>query len=191
MRTEIKRVHQKVKTTTIYVTHDQVEAMTLADRIVVLNAGMIEQVGAPMELYHHPANLFVARFIGSPAMNVLPAKVEGANGDARVRADGGGEPVRVSASIPSGSKGRPATLGVRPEDLTVASGPGIFNGKVVLVEKLGEVTMLYVDVPGAKEPIIAKLTGDVAVERGADVGLTTATGNLHVFDENGNSFPRA
>ena len=75
----------------IYVTHDQVEAMTLADRIVVLNAGLIEQVGAPMELYHHPANLFVARFIGSPAMNMLPATVEAANGDARVRADGGGE----------------------------------------------------------------------------------------------------
>ena len=80
---------------------------------------------------------------------------------------------------------------MRPEDLTLATGHGIFNGKVMLVEKLGEVTMLYVDVPGAKEPIIAKLTGDVNVERGADVGLTTATGHLHVFDENGISFPRA
>ena len=80
---------------------------------------------------------------------------------------------------------------MRPEDLTLATGHGIFNGKVMLVEKLGEVTMLYVDVPGAKEPIIVKLTGDANVERGADVGLTTATGHLHVFDENGISFPRA
>jgi ABC-type sugar transport system ATPase subunit len=163
--------------------------MTLADRIVVLNAGAIEQVGAPMELYHNPANLFVARFIGSPAMNVLPATIEGANGDARVRAEGG-DPIRVSNKIPSGSKGRPATLGVRPEDLTLATGHGIFNGKVMLVEKLGEVTMLYVDVPGAKEPVVVKLTGDVNVERNADVGLTTPIGNLHVFDENGISFPR-
>jgi ABC-type sugar transport system ATPase subunit len=108
-----------------------------------------------------------------------------------VRAEGG-EPIRVSNKIPSGSKGRPAMLGVRPEDLTLATtAPGIFNGKVMLVEKLGEVTMLYVDVPGAKEPIVVKLTGDVSVERGADVGLTTATGNLHIFDENGISFPRA
>jgi alpha-glucoside transport system ATP-binding protein len=190
-RIEIARLHENMsETTMIYVTHDQVEAMTLADRIVVLNAGKIEQVGAPMELYHNPANLFVARFIGSPAMNMLPATIEGANGDARVRAEGGGEAVRVSTKIPAGSKGRPATLGVRPEDLTLATGSGIFNGKIILVEKLGEVTMLYVDVPGAKEPIIVKLTGDVSVERGADVGLTTATGNLHVFDENGISFPR-
>ena len=108
-----------------------------------------------------------------------------------MRADGGGEPIRVSTKIPDRQQGRPATLGVRPEDLTLATGHGIFNGKVMLVEKLGEVTMLYVDVPGAKEPIIVKLTGDVNVERGADVGLTTATGNLHVFDENGISFPRA
>jgi ABC-type sugar transport system ATPase subunit len=191
-RIEIAKLHEDMAgTTMIYVTHDQVEAMTLADRIVVLNAGKIEQVGAPMELYHNPANLFVARFIGSPAMNILPGTIEAVNGAASVRAEGGGEAIRVSTSIPSGSKGRPVTLGVRPEDLTLATGHGLFNGKVMLVEKLGEVTMLYVDVPGAKEPIIVKLTGDVSVERGADVGLTTAIGNLHVFDENGISFPRA
>jgi ABC-type sugar transport system ATPase subunit len=190
-RIEIAKLHEDMSgTTMIYVTHDQVEAMTLADRIVVLNAGLIEQVGSPMELYHNPANLFVARFIGSPAMNIVPATIEGANGDARVRADGG-EAIRVSAKIPAGSKGRPATLGVRPEDLTLATGHGIFNGKVMLVEKLGEVTMLYVEVPGAKEPVIVKLTGDVNVERGAEIGLTTATGNLHVFDEKGISFARA
>jgi multiple sugar transport system ATP-binding protein len=77
MRTEIKRVHQKVKTTTVYVTHDQVEAMTLADRVVVMNGGRIEQIGTPNELYHHPKTRFVASFIGSPAMNLIPAKLEG------------------------------------------------------------------------------------------------------------------
>jgi alpha-glucoside transport system ATP-binding protein len=191
-RIEIARLHEDMAgTTMVYVTHDQVEAMTLADRIVVLNAGLIEQVGTPMQLYHNPANLFVARFIGSPAMNIVPATIEVANGDARVRADGGGEPIRVTNTIPAGSKGRPATLGIRPEDLALSTGHGILNGKVMLVEKLGEVTMLYIDVPGAKEPIIAKLAGEASIERGADVGLTTATNNIHVFDENGISFPRA
>jgi ABC-type sugar transport system ATPase subunit len=190
-RIEIAKLHEDMAgTTMIYVTHDQVEAMTLADRIVVLNAGLIEQVGSPMELYHNPANLFVARFIGSPAMNIVPATIEAANGAAKVRAEGG-EVIGVAAKIPATSKGKAATLGARPEDLTLATGHGIFNGKVMLVEKLGEVTMLYVDVPGAKEPIIAKLPGEASIERGADVGLTTATGNLHVFDENGISFPRA
>ena len=190
-RIEIAKLHEDMSgTTMIYVTHDQVEAMTLADRIVVLNAGKIEQVGAPMELYHRPANLFVARFIGSPAMNTVACTVEAANGDARVHAEGGGS-VRVSAKIPSGSVGRPGILGVRPEDLTLANGQTpIFKGTVMLVEKLGEVTMLYVNVPGAKEPVIAKLAGDAVVERGAEVGLTTAVGNLHVFDENGISFER-
>jgi ABC-type sugar transport system ATPase subunit len=190
-RIEIAKLHDDMAgTTMVYVTHDQVEAMTLADRIVVLNAGLVEQVGAPMQLYHNPANLFVARFIGSPAMNIFPATIEAANGEARVRADGGGEPIRVTNRIPADGKGKPATLGIRPEDLTLATGHGILNGKVMLVEKLGEVTMLYVDVPGAKEPIIAKIPGEASIKRGADVGLTTAIGNLHVFDENGISFPR-
>jgi ABC-type sugar transport system ATPase subunit len=190
-RIEIAKLHEEMSDTTmIYVTHDQVEAMTLADRIVVLNAGKIEQVGAPMELYHHPANLFVARFIGSPAMNTFACTVESGDGAARVKAEGGGS-VRVPAKIPSGSVGRPGLLGIRPEDLTLADGgDAIFKGTVVLVEKLGEVTMLYMNVPGAKEPIIAKLGGDASVERGAEVGITSATENLHVFDENGIAFPR-
>jgi ABC-type sugar transport system ATPase subunit len=190
-RIEIAKLHEEMSNTTmIYVTHDQVEAMTLADRIVVLNAGKIEQVGAPMELYHHPANLFVARFIGSPAMNTFACTVEAGNGAARVKAEGGSS-VRVPAKIPSGSVGRPGLLGIRPEDLTLADGgAAIFKGTVVLVEKLGEVTMLYMNVPGSKEPIIAKLGGDAVVERGAEVGITATTENLHVFDENGIAFPR-
>ncbi len=192
-RIEIAKLHESMSgTTMIYVTHDQVEAMTLADRIVVLNAGLIEQVGSPMQLYHNPANLFVARFIGSPAMNIIPCVVEGANGAARVKPEGGGASVRVAAKIPAASIGKAGILGARPENLRLATGgDAIFRGKVLIVEKLGEVTMLYVDAAGAKEPIVAKLDGEANIDRGVEVGLTAATGDLHVFDENGISFDRA
>ena len=116
MRTEIKKVHQTVKTTTIYVTHDQVEAMTLADRVVVMNHGIIEQVGPPQELYHHPATRFVAGFIGSPAMNFLPARVE----DGAVHLHGGAilpiPPNRRERYAPA--VGRDLLFGIRPEHLT-------------------------------------------------------------------------
>ena len=191
-RIEIAKLHESMAATTmIYVTHDQVEAMTLADRIVVLNAGLVEQVGSPLALYHNPDNLFVARFIGSPAMNVAPCVVEAANGKARVRPQKG-DPVRVPAKIPASAVGRTGTLGVRPEDLRVANGSdAIFRGKVLLVEKLGEVTLLYVDAGNPEDPIIAKLDGSASVERGADIALTAATEHLHVFDESGKSFPRS
>jgi ABC-type sugar transport system ATPase subunit len=190
-RIEIARLHESMADTTmIYVTHDQVEAMTLADRIVVLNAGLIEQVGSPMELYNNPRNIFVARFIGSPAMNIVPCTIESGGARATVRPQGG-LPVEVPATIPDTAKGGSGTFGVRPEDLDLADGrTPIFKGKVELVEKLGEVTMLYVDC-GAAEPIIAKLDGIVPLERGAEVGLTAATEDLHVFDGNGIAFPRA
>jgi ABC-type sugar transport system ATPase subunit len=190
-RIEIAKLHESMSSTTmIYVTHDQVEAMTLADRIVVLNAGLVEQVGAPMELYHKPDNLFVARFIGSPAMNVAPCTIEAANGAARVRPERG-EAVRVPATIPAEAVGRKGTLGVRPEDLRIADGAdAIFRGKVLLVENLGEVALLYVDSGNPNEPVIAKLDGSTTIERGADVSLTAPTERLHVFDENGRSFPR-
>ena len=129
----------------IYVTHDQVEAMTLADRIVVLNAGLVEQVGSPMELYLHPDNLFVARFIGSPAMNTVPCVIESGGATPTVKPQGGTS-VKVDIDIPDSAKGATGTFGVRPEDLTLADGPEyIFHGNVQIVEKLGEVTLIYVD----------------------------------------------
>ncbi len=190
-RIEIAKLHERMaETTMIYVTHDQVEAMTLADRIVVLNAGKVEQVGTPMELYHSPANLFVARFIGSPAMNVTPCVIEAADGGARVRtADGVSRD--VPADIPASAVGRQGTLGVRPEDMAVAAeSDAIFRGRVLLAENLGEVTLLYVDAGKGGEPIIAKLDGGVSMERGATVGLTAESKRFHVFDENGVAFPR-
>jgi ABC-type sugar transport system ATPase subunit len=189
-RVELAELHQRLKSTMIYVTHDQVEAMTLADRIVVLNAGLIEQVGSPMELYHNPANLFVARFIGSPAMNVSQVTVASGNGDARVKSAAGAT-VRVPATIPASAVGSQATLGVRPEDLRLADGDDpIFRGKVLIVEKLGEVTLLYVDAGNPEDPIIAKLDGEASIERGSEVSLSAPTHCLHVFDESGKSFPR-
>jgi ABC-type sugar transport system ATPase subunit len=169
-RVEIARLKQKLPgTTMIYVTHDQVEAMTLADRIVVLNGGRIEQVGSPLELYERPANLFVARFIGSPAMNV----------------------VDIGAGIRTAPAGT-ARLGVRPEHLAIAADgqPALFDGTVSLVEQLGEVTIVYLDI-GAAEPVIAKLEGVRRVAAGQRLGLTAAPDKLHFFDAAGNRLDAA
>jgi ABC-type sugar transport system ATPase subunit len=187
-RIEIARLHESMPgTTMIYVTHDQVEAMTLADRIVVLNTGSVEQVGTPMELYHTPANLFVARFIGSPAMNTTPCVIDSAGADARITPRGGSS-VAVAAVIPSDAVGGEGTFGVRPEDLRITTdSDAIFSGRVDIVEKLGEVTMIYVS--GGEEPIVAKLSGNAAVAKGDQVGLTAPTDRLHVFDQDGVAYP--
>ena len=191
-RIEIAKLHESMASTTmIYVTYDQVEAMTLADRIVVLNAGRVEQVGTPMELYHNPANLFVARFIGSPSMNTIPCAIDAGGREARVTPESGAS-IRVAAAIPESAAGKKGVFGIRPEDLKLTEGSdAIFSGKVDIVEKLGEVTMIYVDSGGRSEPIVAKLDGDVGVEKGVEVGLTAPIENLHVFDESGAAFTRA
>jgi ABC-type sugar transport system ATPase subunit len=188
-RIEIAKLHESMpETTMIYVTHDQVEAMTLADRIVVLHAGLIEQVGSPMELYERPANLFVARFIGSPAMNTVACTVQSGSPDARVKV--GDISVKVAADVPRSAVGSKGTLGVRPEDLVLADGEDvIFRGTVDIVEHLGELTLLYITC-GYSEPIIAKLDGNVPMERGRKVSLTAPISALHVFDEMGVAFRR-
>ncbi len=188
-RIEIAKLHERMAgTTMIYVTHDQVEAMTLADRIVVLNDGRVEQVGAPMELYQTPANLFVARFIGSPAMNVVPCVIEAAGSPATIKL-GGGRSVRTDAKIPGEAAGGEGSFGVRPEDLKLTSESGaIFTGRVDAVERLGEVTMIYVLAAG--EPIVAKLQRDVEVRKGDEVRLAAPRDCLHVFDREGVAFPR-
>ncbi|MCX5513262.1 ABC transporter ATP-binding protein [Kaistia algarum] len=189
-RIEINKLHESMPgVTMIYVTHDQVEAMTLADRIVVLNAGRVEQVGAPMELYHNPDNLFVARFLGSPSMNTMPCTIVSGGAEPVVKPDGC-EPVTVRAVIPTSAAGSKGTFGVRPEDLEIATGDDvIFRGTIDIVEQLGEVTLIYVDV-GAPEPIVAKIANDIAVARGEKVALTTERRHLHVFDESGKAYPR-
>src|SRR5271155_3086600 len=167
MRTEIKRVHQKVKTTTVYVTHDQVEAMTLADRVVVMNRGRIEQIGAPQELYHHPKTRFVAGFIGSPAMNFVPCRLE---------QDGAGLRVRVSESVAllvpevnavryRSEVGKSLIFGLRPEHLTEPRGNGAdqsreFTVTLDVVEPMGMETMVYFTLGDAE--ICARVNPDSA-----------------------------
>ena len=149
MRIELSRLHEELAATMIYVTHDQVEAMTMADKIVVLQAGRVEQVGTPLELYHHPANLFVAGFIGSPRMNFCPAEVVAGGGDgARGAAQHGGERGGAGGGGRAWHRGC-GDAGVRPEALRVAEA-GPIVGEVRLVERLGGLTLLHVAAPGCR-----------------------------------------
>jgi multiple sugar transport system ATP-binding protein len=187
MRTEIKRVHQKVKTTTVYVTHDQVEAMTLADRVVVMNNGRIEQVGAPQELYHNPKTRFVAGFIGSPAMNFIPCRLE---------QNGAGLKVRVSDAItlpvPESRApryrpfaGRDLVLGLRPEHLTEPrrterAEPTEFAITVDVVEPLGMETMVFFTVNG--QEVCARVDPAAARGPGEQMRLAANIEHMHLFD---------
>jgi ABC-type sugar transport system ATPase subunit len=190
-RIEIAKLKESMPNTTmIYVTHDQVEAMTLADRIVVLKDGNIEQIGSPMELYHNPGNLFVAQFIGSPAMNVVSAKVEKTGKTTTVVLPGGTKAVVPTVS-PSTADNSTVSFGVRPEDLVVANGKDcLFEGKVDYVEQLGEVQLVYIDLGRQGEALVAKLPGTATVERGSTIRLDSDAGNLHLFDDKGRAFPR-
>ncbi|MEH7909792.1 sn-glycerol-3-phosphate ABC transporter ATP-binding protein UgpC [Rhizobium laguerreae] len=188
-RIEIARLNEQMADTTmIYVTHDQVEAMTLADRIVVLSAGNIEQVGAPLDLYERPANLFVAKFIGSPAMNIIPATVAGTGSQTTVTLTGGMS-VTLDVATDASEMGKQASFGVRPEDLGVADGADyLFEGEVSIVEALGEVTLLYIEglVPG--EPIVVKLPGIYDVKKGQRMRFAADRQKLHLFDATGHTY---
>ncbi|MGO7033683.1 ABC transporter ATP-binding protein, partial [Rhizobium ruizarguesonis] len=188
-RIEIARLNEQMADTTmIYVTHDQVEAMTLADRIVVLSAGNIEQVGAPLDLYERPANLFVAKFIGSPAMNIIPATVAGTGSQTTVTLTGGMS-VMLDVATDASEMGKQASFGVRPEDLRVADGADyLFEGEVSIVEALGEVTLLYIEglVPG--EPIVVKLPGIYDVKKGQRMRFAADRQKLHLFDATGHTY---
>ena len=158
MRLEITELHQSLKTTMIYVTHDQVEAMTMADKIVVLQAGHIEQVGSPLELYHKPANLFVAGFIGSPRMNM----VEGADAQA------------LGAN----------TIGVRPEHVVISMTSGKWKGRVSVTERLGSDTFLHVAVDGLGSMTV-RGGGDIAASHGDTIYLTPMADKIHRFGADG------
>jgi multiple sugar transport system ATP-binding protein/alpha-glucoside transport system ATP-binding protein len=184
-RIEIAKLKQSMPDTTmIYVTHDQVEAMTLADRIVVLRGGHIEQIGTPLDLYRRPANLFVARFIGSPAMNIVPVTIEAAGEQTTVTLASGKNLTLRAATAPS-LKDAPVQFGVRPEDLHLAAGSGLFEGRIALIEQLGEVQMVYVDVDMIATPIIAKLPGTEVLHVGDVIRLDTDPQRSHMFDSDG------
>jgi multiple sugar transport system ATP-binding protein len=174
MRSEIKQLHKKVGVTSVYVTHDQVEAMTLADRVVVLNKGIIQQAGSPMELYRQPANTFVAGFIGSPAMNFFPATI--VDGSARV-ASGSLFDFRPRSAV---QEGQSVIVGVRPEHFQrTGQGPGL-TGVVSIVEPTGGQTFVTVDLAG--QPTVVTVNGDDLIELEGKLTLHTSPRQVYVFD---------
>jgi multiple sugar transport system ATP-binding protein len=183
MRMEIGKLHQQLGATMIYVTHDQVEAMTLADKIVVLKDGEVMQAGAPMDLYHHPKNLFVAGFLGAPSMNfsiVDIVKIDGEN--ITVKSDAIAETV-VSAQGRSFAIGHKATLGLRPQYLSIVdTSAASMTGTVVLTERLGSETVLNIRLTDGST-MIAAIADDQIFDKGQSVGLAFDAAKAHLFDE--------
>jgi multiple sugar transport system ATP-binding protein len=185
MRMEIARLHQDLDATMVYVTHDQVEAMTLADKIVVLDHGDVQQVGAPLDLYHKPANLFVATFIGSPKMNLLPVNVTG--GDGRMIEVGSGDvkATRFQTSGETGRAPRDLILGIRPQSLRIVeTGAAKIPATVKLVEHLGDQTVVSAKLASG-EGVLVIVAGDAFLKPGERIGLTFDETGVHLFDATG------
>jgi multiple sugar transport system ATP-binding protein len=185
MRVELKKLHNRLNTTAVYVTHDQVEAMTLGDRVVVMKDGLVQQVGEPLELYNAPANRFVAGFIGSPAMNFAGVRVRDANGG--LKADNAGFDIDIPADIGQRLRpyaGRDVTIGIRPEDLQVANGshpPGLcFDALVEVVERLGPEILL--DLQVGEQTMVAAVEPTVRAKRGDKIRFALRPERLHFFD---------
>ena len=182
MRTEIKKLRERVRTTTIYVTHDQVEAMTLADRIVVLNAGRIEQVGTPEDVYEAPATTFVASFIGAPPMNLLPGRVEAGEAGA-VAVLSGGVRLRLADDRARSLAGRKVVIGVRPEHLVWSPGAGCgsaLDGKAQVVEPLGSDTLVLAEIGG--QELQVRLPPRSVRRAGDPLRLTVLPEHVYLFD---------
>ena len=183
MRIEIARLQKSLNTTTIYVTHDQVEAMTLADKIVVLSEGKVEQVGAPMDLYHRPANTFVAGFIGSPAMNLMTCSVVAAEGNTAELSLG--ESRLKGVPQVGASAGDKVTLGVRPEHLSAQDNGGVaVSGELEAIERLGDITYLYLALADGTRVTVAE-QGDRVLSMGDRVSVYAARDKLHLFNAEG------
>ncbi|MFI4927103.1 MAG: ABC transporter ATP-binding protein, partial [Burkholderiales bacterium] len=179
MRTEIKELHQRLQTTSIYVTHDQIEAMTMADLIVVMRDGLVEQTGSPLELYDRPVNQFVAGFIGSPAMNFLPGILRRANGDARVEL-GEGLWLPAPPQAASGQDGQPVLYGMRPEHIHLASGEDGVATAVVVVEPTGADTQVFTKIAGVE--VTSVFRERYAFRPGEIIRLRPDTARAHLFD---------
>ncbi|WP_322883760.1 ABC transporter ATP-binding protein [Microvirga lotononidis] len=174
MRTEIKQLHQRLKTTTVYVTHDQIEAMTMADKIVVMHDGIVEQIGAPLELYDRPANLFVAGFIGSPSMNFLKGRLQGGR---FISENGTSLPV---ANAPAASDGKPVIYGVRPEHFILDEANGL-PAEVAVVEPTGSETQVFAKFGGAD--VVGVFRERVDAQPGQQIRVTPDPRLVHLFDE--------
>ncbi|ASW08431.1 ABC transporter ATP-binding protein [Rhizobium sp. 11515TR] len=177
MRAEIKALHQRLKTTIVYVTHDQIEAMTMADKIVVLQGGKVEQVGSPLELYDRPRNVFVAGFLGSPAMNFLEGKLTGGVSPELVLPTG--TSIQL-ASAPAQSEGREVILGIRPEDISFASERGV-TATVTVVEPTGSETHVALDLEAKELTWVMRERAELVP--GQTIQISLKTPNLHFFDK--------
>jgi len=185
MRAELKKLHDRLQATVVYVTHDQVEAMTMGDRIVIMKDGLIQQVGAPLEVYAAPQNQFVAGFIGSPAMNFIPCTVTAQDGNLFFKAPGLSLPVPAGKSKAIAAyRDKAVTLGVRPEDLHEATPQdppaSVFNAKVEVVEPIGH--EIYLDVTVGTSEIIARVSPDTPYKMGQAIKLAASVDKLHAFD---------
>ncbi|WP_414474415.1 ABC transporter ATP-binding protein [Microvirga sp. M2] len=190
MRLEMAKLHRRMRATTVYVTHDQVEAMTLADRIVIMNAGRVEQVGRPLDLYHRPHTLFVARFIGSPAMNTFNLRTEERSGVLGVRLQESSVIEIPAPTVQPCGDGAPITVGIRPEDLSVCEPRDAWlTGETVLVERLGGQTYAYLDV-GAERLVTVELPRTSEAMPGMVLSIAGRTDAIHIFAENGNRLNR-
>ncbi len=194
MRYEFAKLHEALKTTMVYVTHDQVEAMTLADRIVVLSAGKVEQVGTPLELYEHPGNRFVAGFLGSPRMNFIEATLLQATADQATVRLRDGSTIACAVNASQAKVGDAVTLGVRPEALRVAHAGDqghALTATITFVEALGSNTQAYGALEGAQEGQVAcTLDARAAIQAGEVVKLAVSPQACHLFDAQGNAFDR-
>ena len=181
MRVELSRLHRELDATMVYVTHDQVEAMTMADRIVVLNDGRVEQFGSPMELYHHPATKFVAGFIGQPNMNFVPGEIASIDRDTvRIKLDGGGE-MNVPVEQGDAAAGERVEVGMRPEDITTGEG---FEMNIEVLERLGGTAITYGKLNDGQS-FCAALEGSVAAREGQIIKFAIAPEDCHVFRRDG------
>ncbi len=190
MRREFARLHDELKTTMIYVTHDQVEAMTLAERIIVLRKGRVEQIGSPRDLYDRPSSLFVAGFIGSPAMNIFEGEITGLGPDGvRIRIRGGSE-IRAEVDATGAAIGMRATIGVRPEHATIDGNANRIETVIDIVEGLGGHSLIYLKTRGADEGAILQASGDFRGCKGEALTLSLPAEHCHVFNAEGRAFPR-
>ena len=189
MRIELTSLHKALGATMIYVTHDQIEAMTMADRIVVLNAGIIAQVGTPMQLYHKPENVFVAQFIGNPKMNLLPVTCVGA-GPEGVTVELGGQRALIPVEPGAATPGQRLRLGIRPEHVRVGEGELTLTITPTVIERLGQQTIGYAQAEGASDTFCLVLPGETAVgaDRPLQIGMRAA--DCHLFDAEGRAFRR-
>jgi len=178
MRGELKEMHARFKTTTIYVTHDQIEAMTMADQIVVMRDGIVEQTGAPLELYDRPTNVFVASFIGSPAMNFLEGTLQ-REGDRVFLETGSGVRLPVEAAAADAGAGEKVTLGIRPEHLSIAQADDGFPGRIVAIEPTGSETFIVAQI--GQDTVSALLRQRIAGAVGDDIRLLPQAGTTHLF----------